>query len=183
MSRDEVACRRALPADALCLAALGLQVFLDTYAVDGLRPALAREALQDHLPEAVARRLASPDIAILIAERAGHVVGFAETTMRAPNARLPAATAAELNRLYVQERFTGRGVGAMLLAQSEAIAASSGATVLWLTAWAENPRALRFYARRGYAELGAGIFEFESDRYETRVFAKSLTPSATSRRA
>jgi hypothetical protein len=50
----DIAIRRAKAADALCIAVLGTQVFLDTYAVDGIRPALAREALETLSPGAMA---------------------------------------------------------------------------------------------------------------------------------
>jgi diamine N-acetyltransferase len=37
--------RAATPEDALCLSVLAMQVVLDTYATQGIRPALAREVL------------------------------------------------------------------------------------------------------------------------------------------
>ena len=42
----EVALRMAGPADALCIGVLATQVFLDTSAMDGIRPSLAREVLR-----------------------------------------------------------------------------------------------------------------------------------------
>lgn len=170
----DVAVRAGVVADATCLAGLGLQVFLDTYALQGIRPALVREALQDHRIEAVAARLAEPGRAFVIAELAGHAVGFAELALDAPTTLLDAAQAAMLDRLYVHPRFAGRGIGRRLLAEAEARAAAAGASALWLTAWAENARALRFYPRCGYALLGSGEFTFESDRYDTRIYGKRL---------
>jgi hypothetical protein len=37
--------RTAANDDALCLGVLGIQVFLDTYATEGIRPSIAREVL------------------------------------------------------------------------------------------------------------------------------------------
>ena len=38
--------REAVVEDSLCVAVLGLQVFLDTYATEGIRDSIAREALE-----------------------------------------------------------------------------------------------------------------------------------------
>lgn len=44
MGNSEVRVRLANTADAPCLSALATQVFFETYATSGIRPALAREA-------------------------------------------------------------------------------------------------------------------------------------------
>jgi diamine N-acetyltransferase len=82
--------------------------------------------------------------------------------------------AVELNRLYVQERFTGHGIGRQLLARAEREAARKGALVLWLTAWAQNERALRFYRSTGFREMGTSQYSYGDESYETRVFIKNL---------
>ncbi|MDR6580216.1 hypothetical protein J2X88_005123 [Pseudomonas extremaustralis] len=41
--------RDAIPQDALCIGVLGMQVFLDTYATEGIRTSIATEALQTGL--------------------------------------------------------------------------------------------------------------------------------------
>jgi hypothetical protein len=61
-----------------------------------------------------------------------------------------------------------------LLAAAEQLAAASGASVLWLTPWVYNHRALAFYGRRGYADYGATVFTFEGESHESRVLAKQL---------
>jgi GNAT superfamily N-acetyltransferase len=166
--------RLAVPADALCLSVLGTQVFLDTYATQGIRPAIAREVVEHFSVGAVTGLLASPSITILVAEQAGHLIGFAQLTRGSRHELVPFEPAVELNRLYVQEPFTSKGVGRALLQQAEELAASQGARALWLTAWVGNPRALAFYARQGYEELGASSYVYEGEEYETRVFVKEV---------
>ena len=65
-------------ADAVSIAALATQVFLDTYASEGVRPDLAREAFHIYSPEAFAGRLAEPDRVFLLAGQGVVVTGFAE---------------------------------------------------------------------------------------------------------
>jgi diamine N-acetyltransferase len=178
MPATDITLRRAAAADALCISVLATQVFLDTYATDGIRPSIAREVHEHFSPAAVSALLAAPSSRLIVAERAGHMIGFAQLTLGSIHELVPARPTAELNRLYVQERFAGSGVGKALLGEAEALAAAEGAVTLWLACWAGNHRALAFYARRGYEELGAARYVFENERYETRIFAQALEGAA-----
>jgi len=81
---------------------------------------------------------------------------------------------AELVRLYLQESFTGAGLGTRLLAVAEKHAADAGADVLWLSYLATNTRADRFYARRQYSRCGTLMFEMEGEQYENVVVQKPI---------
>ena len=166
--------RKAVPEDALCLSVLAMQVFLDTYATEGIRPEIAREVLSSYSQAVFAKAISAEESRITVAERNGHLIGFAQVTFSANHSLAPAGAQAELLRLYVQESFTGAKVGTALLAEAESIACLGGATVLWLTPWVHNQRALAFYSRRGYTDFGLTYFTFEGESHENRVLAKSL---------
>ena len=172
--RDGIQLRPAAAADALCLGVLSMQVFLETYAPNGIRPDLAREVLQKHSPEATAAALACADQRLIVAERDGHLLGFAHWRPGAAHAGVQAARPAELFRLYVLQCFTGTGLGTRLLRAAEAAAAAEGADTLWLTAWAGNERARAFYPRRGYADVGSTAYVIEGIAYENRLFVRRL---------
>ncbi len=164
--------------DVPSLSALAIQVYLDTYATQGVSPALARQALSDLSCEAFARSLRQPSRRLLVAtagaKRGDGLVGFAEleTTPRpAPGLALQGA---ELLRLYVQPAFQRAGVGAQLIAAAEREAAQAGLPSLWLTAWDGNHRALSFYAQRGYTDEGATIHQIEDHSVGNRVLQRLL---------
>jgi diamine N-acetyltransferase len=140
MKSAGVTYRAGGPADALCLGVLAMQVFLDTYATGGIRPDLAREALAGYSPEAFAPRLADRDMSFVLAETAGHLIGFAELHFASV---CPADVRAgvELVRLYVQQPFQRQGIGAQLMKHAEQRACTAGADGLWLSAWCGNERA------------------------------------------
>ncbi len=173
----QVKLRRATPEDALCLSVLGMQVWLDTYATDGIRPAIAREVLASFSLDAMAATLARSDRWLTVAEHQGHLIGYAEIWPMSTEALAPPGVQMELFRLYVQEPFTGQGVGALLLQAAERQAHLHGASVLWLTPWVHNLRARHFYARQGYTDHGSTWFRFEGEAHENRVLAKALSTS------
>ncbi|WDD92933.1 GNAT family N-acetyltransferase [Burkholderia sp. FERM BP-3421] len=166
-------CRRATAADALRLGALAIQVFLDTYAPDGIRDDLAREALTVYAPERFAALFDSPSVELIVAERGPCLLDFAQFAHGCDVPGQGNAVGTELERLYVQRPFKGAGIGSALLARAEARAADSGAS-LWLTAWSGNLPARTFYAARGYAEIGITHYVFGGNACENRVFAKPL---------
>jgi ribosomal protein S18 acetylase RimI-like enzyme len=166
--------RPATTDDALCLSVLAMQVFLDTYATQGIRLAIAREVLAGYSEPVFTRALADPHTRLVVAEVAGHLVGFAQLTLGASHALAPGGPQSELLRLYVQEPFTGQQIGTRLLAAAERLAAEAGSQVLWLTPWVHNHRALGFYARRGYRDFGLTHFSFEGESHENRVYAARL---------
>ena len=166
--------RLARADDALCLGVLSTQVFLDTYAPHGIRPAVAREALALHSVAVYEALLADPAVTILVAECDGHLVGFSQVSNGVGHALAKEAAASELDRLYVQEPFTGRGVGRDLLRHAEKAAAARGADTLWLTAWEGNARALQFYPRRGYSTLGMTVYTIEGEDFPNHVFGKRV---------
>lgn len=165
--------RRATPDDALCLGVLAMQVFLDTYAGNGIRPDLAREALGMYGVEVFAGRLRDPAVEITVAESAGHLVGFVDVAL-ASACPLAGLGGAEVLRLYVQAPFQRRGIGKVLLQMAEHDARMRGDTAVWLTAWVGNTAALAFYPTAGYVDAGSTQYLIEGQAYENRVFAKRL---------
>ncbi|MCF5600754.1 GNAT family N-acetyltransferase [Pseudomonas syringae] len=170
--------RHATPDDALCLSALGMQVFLDTYATQGIRESIAREALEAFAPHTFAQLLAEPPtLTIIVAEVRDHLIGFAQVELRTDHPILCDSNAAELQRLYVQERFTGRGAGRQLLEAAEQCATRRQASLLWATVWSGNERALSFYPREGYEVKGFPRYEFQGETHGNSLFAKVLNRS------
>jgi diamine N-acetyltransferase len=166
--------RAGTAADALCIGMLGTHVFLDTYAPAGMRDALAREVVEHFAPVKVESLLADESTEFILAENDGHLVGFVQVTHGARHALVPHGATSEVDRLYVHERFTGHGIGKALLHLAEKSAAARGADALWLTAWVGNDRAIAFYPKQGYTDVGATDYVFENDHYENRVYRKVL---------
>jgi GNAT superfamily N-acetyltransferase len=168
--------RPARPDDALVLGALATQVFLDTYATDGIRSALVLEVQQSFGPEAIGALLARPAGGLLVAERQGHLLGFVQFM---PGARhrvvddgADGPATAEIERLYVLRHSQGQGLGKALMAAAAAQARDAGCTRLWLTAWVGNAHARAWYGRQGWRDIGATPHCFQGESFENRVLVR-----------
>jgi adenylate cyclase class IV/GNAT superfamily N-acetyltransferase len=171
--------RPGTPQDGDCIGVLAMQVFLDTYATEGVRPDLAREVLAGYSPAAFEARLTAADSHFILAESSGHLLGFAELALGRPPPGSAQGDGTELVRLYVQRPFQGQGVGTALLRGAEQLAAGASQRTLWLTSWEGNARALDFYRRRGFEEQGTTVHTIEGRPYGNRVLVKPPSAAAT----
>lgn len=177
MNRAELLERRGLPDDATTLGVLATQVFLDTYATQGVSADLAHEALSVYSPAALLARLTDPTVELTVVERHGHLVGFLDLALQS-TCPAPDVTGIEVLRLYIQAPFQRQGLGHRLLHRADARARELGRPCVWLTAWSGNAGALAFYARAGYTDVGTTQYTIQGRQYENRVFAKRLDPVA-----
>lgn len=164
----DLSIRPAKPQDASRLAVLATQVWLHTYATDGINSDIAGYVLGELTPEKYRRVLGDPSSAVLVAESGTSLVGLAVVKF---DAECPAGnfSSVELQTLYVQEHFIGRGAGKSLLMAAQALAWAQAHAVLWLTVNAQNARAIAFYAHLGYTKVGTTHFVLGEGRYENHV--------------
>ena len=66
---EDVTFRVAVDADALCIGGLATQVFLDTYATEGIRPSLARGVLKHLSTSSVSALLSNPNARFIVKPR------------------------------------------------------------------------------------------------------------------
>ncbi|TAG82616.1 MAG: GNAT family N-acetyltransferase [Betaproteobacteria bacterium] len=168
------AIRLAIDADVKRIATLATQVYLDTYATGGVWNTIADEIAEYFSLAAMQRTLDHPDRRILIAERGDRLLGFIQFCSGSAQPLVGGRSPAEIERLYVQRAQANTGIGSQLLSRAESMLGADGCDRVWLTAWAENARAIDFYSRRGYLDVGQSFYEFQGERYENRVFAKPL---------
>lgn len=178
-----VAVRPATIEDAAPLAEFGRRAFLDTYGPDN-DPAETAAHLARTFGEARQRaEIEGPNTHMIVAEVDGTLAGYALVCSGAvaPVAEGPVEQA-ELVRLYVDTPWHGRGLADALMDAVLETSGLLGAEALWLLVWERNARAIRFYARRGFREVGTASFLYgnapQLDRVLMRVVRERRGPPA-----
>ena len=170
--------RRASIADAASLAALAAQTFAETFAKDN-----TAEDLSAHLRSAYgvpqqSAELEDPQVVTLLGFKGDVLVGFVQ--VRSGNA--PSCVVddrpVELQRLYVAASEHGTGLAAALMQQVRLAAQEFSGTHLWLGVWERNPRAIAFYRKAGFVEVGSHTFVLGSDPQRDLVLVAPLAASA-----
>ncbi len=149
MPHADLLVRPAVAGDAEGLAALARSVFTATYGSAIPAPTLHTFLHEDVTPEVFGAQIiaATP---LLVALLGGELAGYTRIGQDPPPACVGDSRAVELAQLYVSVGHQGRGVGAQLLAAALAAVPAP----IWLCAWEQNQRALRFYARHGFRAVG-----------------------------
>ena len=165
---SEATIREGVPADAERLAVLATQVWLHTYATDGISTVIARYVLSELSVSKFLDCLARESSTVLVAEIDLNIVGYALVTMDVP---CPSGSPmVELASLYVQEHFARQAIGSSLLLQSQALALRrTGSSAIWLMVNAQNWPAIAFYEKHGLVKTGTAFFELGGEKHENHV--------------
>jgi ribosomal protein S18 acetylase RimI-like enzyme len=166
--------RRAASAPAPRLTAFASAAFVDTFGAHN-RPEDMRAYLTESFGEAVQRaELEDPEVTALLAEQGTELVGYAMLRDGDVAAPVNSSSAIEIARLYAGKRWIGAGVGALLMRSCLAEAQSRDKDTIWLGVWERNARAIAFYGRWGFADVGAQSFQLGGDLQSDRVMARRV---------
>jgi ribosomal protein S18 acetylase RimI-like enzyme len=169
---SEITIRLATPADAAALAEIAERTFRDTFAAHN-DPADLESYVRKAYGEAQQRReLESGNIALLL-ERDGELIAY---TQMLPRPASPHGDF-EIARFYVDKNHHGRGIAQTLMQAAYDTARALGGTTIWLGVWEHNPRAIAFYAKCGFVDVGSQPFLVGSDLQTDRVMSRVIPPA------
>ena len=165
--------RKAEERDASSLAALSIEVWLNTYLRDGVSPLFADYVLSEFTAQKFRNAIGDPDLAIWVSENRMGIDGFV-TVCSAATPPLADCSPLEIATLYVQQRHQSSGRGAALLHRALDHCRSLGGESAWLRVAAGNGRAIDFYLRHGFSKIGSTDFVIADKAYENYVMKTDL---------
>jgi ribosomal protein S18 acetylase RimI-like enzyme len=171
----QVIIRKARDADAAPIAVLATQVWLHTYATEGISAEIADYTRNELIPEKYQAIQKDSAAHLWVAERGACLIGFAVLKWGAA-CPVSSLTLAELQTLYVQAHFARQGVGRQLLSVAEKEAGDVAGMPLWLSVNAHNAQAIGFYMRQGYTKQGVMDFELGQQRHQNFVMIGRTPP-------
>jgi ribosomal protein S18 acetylase RimI-like enzyme len=166
--------------DISTLSLIGAATVLESFAGLLPGPALLAHCHKNHTPTVYADFLSQATTFAWLAEvdpavGAGPApIGYAMLTAPDFPADLVHPGDLELKRIYAFSRFHGTGVGPALLEAAVEQARKLAAKRLLLGVHRENARALSFYARNGFVEIGQRAFHLGPEIFDDPVLALTL---------
>jgi GNAT superfamily N-acetyltransferase len=158
--RSDVNIRDATPADAAALSELAATAYRDTYGpIDNAQD--IEDHIAEHLPsEVLEAQIHDPVATFLLMESANGLIGYAQI-VRSPAPPCVAGPAPlELARFYLRKQDIGKGLGVRLMRAVHDEARHLGYRTIWLGVYDRNVRAIAFYRRWGFVEVGHKQFKF-----------------------
>lgn len=80
----------------------------------------------------------------------------------------------EIERIYVCGEFQGAGLGRFLMDKAIEKAVERNKKYAWLGVWEKNEKAIRFYKKNGFYEIGTHTFVMGEDAQTDYVMRKDL---------
>jgi diamine N-acetyltransferase len=165
-------------ADASAVSVFARRVFEETFGPDNDPRDIAMYTERAFTTARQANELADPLRVYLIGEDDGALASYALLHVGASHVAVRGPRPMEIERFYVDSRWHGQGVAHAMMDAALEVAHAEHAETIWLGVWCENARAIRFYEKRGFRDVGSHTFLLGTDLQTDRVMARSL--SATS---
>lgn len=170
MQRTPITIRQAGVEDDERLASMARETFVDSFAADNRPEDMAAYLEKSFDPIIQAAELAEPSSLFLIAETGDRPVGYARLREGLAPPCIKAKKPIQLARLYARKPWIGSGVGAALMTACIDQAAGRRCDGIWLGVWGRNARAIRFYHRWGFEQVGTQPFLLGNDRQTDLIF-------------
>jgi len=173
---NEIIVRFAIKEDAKKLSILFKQVYIQTYAIEGVSDEFANFIIPKFSVERIEQTIIEYPENIIVASIKNNLVGVAELEL---NKKMPIGEliGPELNKLYILEWFCGQGIGSQLLNKVENVLIDRKNDSIWLWVLETNLRAIEFYERNGFVTIGNADFQMEQNNYHNKVMIKKLAPA------
>jgi len=161
--------------DAKNLAALAAETFRDTYAEQN-----SVEDINLHCQSSFGEAIQSQEISnvetiTLVAEDKGRLVAYAQLRRSKPPACISAISSCEIIRFYVEKDWHGKGLAQKLMSTCLENMNKHDFDVAWLGVWEKNLKAISFYEKFNFQEVGEHVFSLGTDPQRDIVMACQIT--------
>ncbi|MDT7833219.1 GNAT family N-acetyltransferase [Flavobacteriaceae bacterium S356] len=167
--------KRATKADTAILALLGRQTWSEShghYIED--KSDVATYLHENFSVSKTALNLNNPNQLFYIIYADELPVGYAKLVVHASNEHITSENSCQLERIFILNDFIPLKIGQQLLTFVEEQAKKLPVDTLWLTVYIKNKRAIRFYERNEFKNVGALEFFVNGKEYENIVFSKKI---------
>jgi ribosomal protein S18 acetylase RimI-like enzyme len=124
--------------------------------------------------EKLRHELINPDSDFYFLYAGEALTGYLKLNEREAQTDLNDPESLELERIYVATEFQGKGLGGALMAKAVETARSRGKKYLWLGVWEKNEKAIAFYRKNGFYEIGKHSFVMGDEIQSDFVMRKDL---------
>lgn len=173
----DLSIRQATASDAALVAELGRRTFTDTFAPDNTPEDMAAFLAATFARELQRREIEDPEVAVLVAARDAVPVAYAMLRDGEAPEGVTGPAPIELARFYVDRAWHGQGIAPQLMARVLETAAARGARTLWLGVWERNARAIAFYRKQGFEDVGSHAFVLGGDVQTDRLMQRPVSAS------
>lgn len=170
----EIEIREAELRDLNNLAILKQQVWISTYATDGLTDEYSKYVLSEYSVDNVQKSIADKSKLTLLAVKNDYVLGCIEISLIPQCPMNDVEPCIEISTLYILEKFQRIGIGKKLLVDCIEKIKRMNHNKVWLTVYYKNNNAIEFYTRQNFKQIGETDFILGNDRYKNYIMIRNI---------
>lgn len=166
--------RRATPSDAKALAELAERTFREAFSDTNSTEDMDLHCTAYYGESLQSAELSDPDYVTFVAETDGQLIAYAQMRFGVPPACVPDTQAGEIQRLYVEQDWHGKGLAQQLMQTCLDTIHARAIDTAWLGVWEHNPRAIAFYRKFNFSECGEHVFVVGNDPQRDIIMKTSV---------
>ncbi|MBC9909086.1 GNAT family N-acetyltransferase [Chitinophaga varians] len=170
---QQIRINKATADDLNIIQLIGSVTFAETFGPYNTEANMQRYLEESFSDAKLLEELRHPGSHFFIAFEGSTPVGYLKLNTGAAQTEAQDDTAIEIERIYVQRDYHGKKVGQLLYEKALEVARMLGKSFLWLGVWENNPRAIRFYEKNGFAAFDKHIFRMGEDE-QTDILMKKM---------
>jgi ribosomal protein S18 acetylase RimI-like enzyme len=163
---------QAAPVHSDQLEQLAKTTFIETYGSRNPQERISRYVNESFNPKVLLAELKDPLQQYVLAEVDHVFSGYMKLKPGMPEGY--DYFGLEICRFYLLSALHGKGIADEMMAYCEEYARTKSLPLLWLSAWQHNPRAIRFYEKKGFEKKGDLIFRMVDDDQRDFLMIKHL---------
>lgn len=153
---------------------LSLKTYYETFAHLNTPEDMAAYLEDAFNVERLTKELNDPNSSFFLLYADDSLVGYLKLNEAPSQTDINDPLSLEIERIYVSSEFQGTGLGGYLMEQAITIATERNKKYAWLGVWEKNEKAICFYKRNRFYEIGTHTFVMGEDVQTDYVMRKDL---------
>lgn len=160
---SQITFKKATISDLIQLQEISISTFTETYASLN-----TEENMELYITESLSRsklfsELENVHSEFYLAYLEFIIIGYLKVNFPLAHSEIMDNDSLEIERIYIQKSFQGKGYGSTLIQKAIEIAKSKNFNKIWLGVWSKNKKAIRFYENMGFTEFNQHVFKLGED--------------------
>jgi len=150
---------KATSDDFQLLADIGKQTLLESHGHSAPKADMDAYVNKNYSAGYFQNELSSPTNIYHIIYHNGQAAGYSKLILDYPHPGIPIQQVTKLERIYLLKEFYGLKLGKELFSFNIELSKSKKQAGMWLFVWKENKRAISFYLKYGFKNIGSHDFK------------------------
>ena len=150
--------KKATLKNASLLSKLSIAAFIPAHGHSAPKDVVDGYIAANFSEENFRKELSNPNFQYHILYYKEEIAGFSKVIFNQKNEHVVDKSTTKMERLYLLQEFYNLGLGKELLNFNITLAKDNKQAGIWLFVWIENLKAITFYKKMGFKEVGIGDF-------------------------